>query len=231
MKRLTQFIPRLNIETFLHVRPHIGALLIVGATLWMLFAQPQPHLSSFGGQLLFWSCIALTLLLLVSYERLKKRKPAVLPTSFLDLLGFLCRAACVVTGTVCAWAGLWPATFAYWGLVLLTLSRSAAAHRLSGPLHDNGDEVNAGSIWATLAVDGDGIDMLLYKKRPRTPADEPMARVLVECHQNQVRALGWPEGADIDDEPERVDVYVADVLAYQPVPARKQEEGDGQRRI
>ena len=229
MTRYHDNIERMDIDTLIRARKWLGWLLIVGGGLLLLMGDRQSHLSTAGGNLIVGATMALSLALAMIYG-IMKRAPSTPPLALLDLVGFLARAVCAVAGAVCAWAGLWSMTCAFWGLGLNILPERAARYvLLSVPLFDNGDEdaLNAGSIWARLTIDGDGINILIYKERPGTLDDEPMSRVLVECHRNQLRVLGWPEGVSIDDEPKIVAALVADVLGYQPPTASEPEEEDG----
>lgn len=208
----------MNLHRFLHARKWLGWLLIVGGGLLLLIGDSQSHLGIVWGNLIVGSTIALSLTLVVIYAKMK-RSPSLLPTALLDLVGFLARAACAVTGALCVWAGLWSMTCALFGLALLILPEYGV---LDVPLSDNGDadEQNAGTIWAHMVIDGDGINIPHFKERPGSLDDEPMSRVLVACHQNQLRVLSWPEGVCIDDDPGSVEVLVADVQGHQPSTAR-----------
>lgn len=65
-------------------------------------------------------------------------------------------------------------------------------------------------------IDGDGINIRLYIDCPESLNDEPMGQVLVEYHENQLRVLTWPEGVSSDDDPDSVEVLVADVAEFTP---------------
>ncbi len=226
MERFYQYIARMNIDALLRARTWLGGLLLVLGNLLQLLVAPPSRLKTCLDYALLGVPVALALLLVIVFDSIKRR-PLLLPTAALDLMGNLSQASCAVAAAVCAWAGLWPLACAYVGLVLLTLPARAARYALLVPIFDNGEpgEPNAGSIWAHLVVDGDGVNMLLYKERPDSLDDAPMARVIVECHRNELRLLGWSEGVCIDDDPNSVEVLVADVLTYKQATANEPGEG------
>ncbi len=200
-----------------------GALVLNG--LYRLVVDNHPQLDA-------WEYVVAAVLLGLSLVQIAiaakvRRSQRVYPSSLFELDENLVQATCVLGCAFCAWIGLWSLVLCFCGISLfygisqLTRAQQREGYTLLLSLADNGeiaDEVQHGDqpIWMYLVIDGDGVDIRPYKERPGSLEEYPMSRVLVEYHENQFRILAWSEGANIDSDPDTVEVLVADVNGFSP---------------
>ena len=58
------------------------------------------------------------------------------------------------------------------------------------------------AVYAHILVESDGFDLSLYRSpQDRDNAGEPLARVLIEYHNGEIRAYLYPAGVFPEDEP------------------------------
>jgi hypothetical protein len=206
---------RVDATACMRVIKGLGWLLIVWGLMGVIDVH-QSHLRLWGN-IVVWVIGALSITLTIISTRME-RATSPYPSLLLELVGLLARSSCAVAGTLCAVAGLWPLTCFFWGMGLITVPGRAQGYMLLVPLADNGDKGtnSAHPIWAHFLINGDGIDICPYKDRPGSLDEDPMSRILVEYHRNQLRVLAWPEGISIDEDPEVVEALVSDVAGFKP---------------